>query len=251
MSEEDSGKWDLSDVAGYIAAALTKVSRESAWPDDVSGNAARLLTQDLGEFGEAMVAAGRAHYWSPAKALERMFIERVEVLMGASVDTAVANRYSDYVVAEPKAARSNRPAKRARPEDALGQFLSKTGMSSDDRSSFRASWVDLKNTASEWFVHPTAMGPLLSREARESAGEADDHWSPLIQLLAYGCLFAVAAANPIGVTIPVEAVRSIYAAGKCLEQAGNASAETMLQSHAALDVRAVPLKGFEGSPELG
>lgn len=240
MSEQETRQWDLSEVAGYIAAALTKTSREAEWPDTISGNAARLLTQDLGEFAEAMVAAGRANYWSPAKALERLFIERVEVLMGASADAAVAKRYLDSVVAEPTADRPNRPAKRARPEDALGQFFSKTGMSDDDRSGFRASWVELKNSASEWFVHPTAMGPLLSRETRENPNEADDHWALLIQLLANGCIFAVAAANPLGATISVEAVRGLYAAGKSLKELGKGIGDTLLEIHAAIAERATP-----------
>jgi hypothetical protein len=180
-----------------------------------------------------------------------MFIERVEVLMGASADTAVAKRYLDSVVAPPTTERPNRPAKRARPEDALGRFFSKTGMGSDDSSSFRSSWVDLKNTASEWFVHPTPMGPLLSRAVRDSPDEADDNWSLLIQLLSYGCFSAVAAANPLGVTIPVEAVRSLFAGGKCLEQLGIANAKTLLGIHAAIVKRAVPGVASNGSPELG
>ena len=55
MSGHEAREWDLAGVAGYIAAALTKISRESEWPDNISGNAARLLIQDLGEFAEAMV----------------------------------------------------------------------------------------------------------------------------------------------------------------------------------------------------
>lgn len=240
MSGQEARQWDLAEVAGYIAAALTKISRESEWPDNISGNAARLLTQDLGEFAEAMVAAGRANYWSPAKAMERMFIERVEVLMGASADPAVAKRYLDSVVAEPVVERPNRPAKRARPEDALGQFFLKTSMSKDDKAGFRQSWIELKNSASEWFVHPTAMGPLLSRETRENPNEADDHWSLLIQILTNGCIFSVVAANPLGATIPVEAVRGLYAAGKSLEEFGKGIGGTLLGIHAAIAERATP-----------
>jgi hypothetical protein len=87
-----------SDVAGYMAASLTKTARECQWPDNAFGNAARLLIQDLGEFGQAIVACGRANFWSPAKALERMFLERVEVLMGAGSEERVATRYLDSVV---------------------------------------------------------------------------------------------------------------------------------------------------------
>ena len=67
--EDSKGQWDLEDVAGYLASALTQASREGEWPDSVAGNAPRLLIQDLGEFAEAMVASARASYCSVTKAL--------------------------------------------------------------------------------------------------------------------------------------------------------------------------------------
>jgi hypothetical protein len=226
-------------VAGYIAVTLSRISRETDWPDGISGNAARLLTQDLGEFAEAMVACGKANYWSPAKALERMFMERVELLMGASTDHGVAKRYLDSVVTAPTKSRPNRPAKKARPEDALGQFFARANVTADDRSGFRASWLELKNLASEWFVHPTAMGPLLSRGVREDGDDAVDHWALLIQLLAFGCLFSLAAANPLGVTLPVEAIRSLHAAGVYLQQLGMPVGDGLLEIHRLLGERVV------------
>lgn len=232
-------RWDPEEVAGYVAATLTRISRESDWPDGISGNAARLLTQDLGEFAEAMVACGKANYWSPAKALERMFIERVEVLMGASADQGVATRYLDSVVTAPRESRPNRPAKRARPEDSLGQFFAKANVTPDDRAGFRTSWLELKDVASEWFVHPTAMGPLLSHGVREDGDDAVDHWALLIQLLAFGCLFSLAAGNPLGVTSPVEAIRSLYAAGACLRQLGKPVGDGLIEIHAFLSERVV------------
>jgi hypothetical protein len=240
MSEKKSSDWDLSGVAGYIAAALTKVSRDATWPDDIPGNAARLLAQDLGEFAEAIVACGRAGYWSPAKALERLFVERIEVLMGVTVDSAVAKRYLDSVVASPTEERPNRPAKKARPEDAFGQFLAKSGLSDDDRSVFRNSWLDLKNIASEWFVHPTAMGPFVSRQVREDPADAVDHWTLLLLLLAHGCAQTIIAANPLRVTVPVEVVRALYAAGASLTQFGKSQGEMLLEIHAAIAEKAAP-----------
>lgn len=231
--------WDPADVAGYIAAALSRISRECNWPDGISGNAARLLTQDLGEFAEAMVACGKANYWSPAKALERMFIERVEVLMGASADQSVAKRYLDSVATAPSDSRRNRPAKKARPEDALSQFFAKANLTADDRTGFRTSWLELKDLASEWFVHPTAMGPLLSRGVRYEGDDAVGHWALLIQLLAFGCLFSLAAANPLGVTLPVEAFRSLYAAGAYLRQLGKPEGDGLLEIHGFLRERVV------------
>ncbi|HWO94516.1 MAG TPA: hypothetical protein VNL92_07105 [Dehalococcoidia bacterium] len=240
MSDEASGRWNPSDVAQYIAAAFTKLSHEGHWPDNVDGNAARLLIQDLGEFAEVMVAAGRAHYWSPANALGRLFIERVEVLMGACVDNAVSKRYLDSVVAEPTAERPNRPAKRVRPEDAVGRFLSRSGLGAEDQASFRAALVDVKNLYSEWFVHPRVMAPLLSRAAGESENGVEEYWSHMIQLLAFGCSVSLLAANRLQVTIPVECVRALYAAGKCLEQLGNVYSEGVLDLHATIAERAVP-----------
>ncbi|MCL4231012.1 MAG: hypothetical protein KJ053_05485 [Dehalococcoidia bacterium] len=226
-------------MAAYIAATLSRIGREADWPDGISGNAARLLTQDLGEFAEAMVACGRANYWSPAKALERMFAERVEVLMGASADQSVAKRYLDSVVTAPTESRPNRPAKKARPEDALGQFFARADVTADDRAGFRASWLELKDLASKWFVHPTAMGPLLSRGVREDGDDAVDHWVLLIQLLASGCLFSLAAANPLGVTLPVEAIRSLHAAGAYLQRLGKPVGDDLLEIHGFLGERVV------------
>lgn len=95
-------EYAVDGVARYVAASLSKAARESAWPDDAPGNAVGLLVRDLGEFAEAMVACAVAGYWSPAKAFERLYLERIEVLMGAVADPNVGRRYLDSVLAEPK-----------------------------------------------------------------------------------------------------------------------------------------------------
>lgn len=240
MSER-TREWDLSELAGYVAAALTKASRDTDWPDDLNGNAARFLVQDLGEFAEAMVAAGRANYWSPAKALERLFIERVEVLMGVCVDTGVAKRYLDSVAKSPTEQRPNRPPRKARPEDALSTYLAKLSAAGVDPSSFRLAWRELKDLNSEWFVHPTVLGPLLSRNVREGNDEPGSHWVLLLELLAHGCVVTLAAANPLRIALPIEIVRAIHGVGLAISELGKADGRTLLEIHGAIAEKVVSL----------
>lgn len=51
-----SAEWKPSKVAGYMAVSLTKTAHDCTWPDDLRGNAARLLIQDLGESGKSAAA---------------------------------------------------------------------------------------------------------------------------------------------------------------------------------------------------
>jgi hypothetical protein len=220
-ANQSESVWDPSGVAGYMAVSLTKTARECAWPDDLRGNAARLLIQDLGEFGQAMVACGRANFWSPAKALERMFIERVEVLMGASVKVSVARRYLDTIAKPAGVDEPVKPASKARSEDAFETYVRAVRLSPERRQEFRRQWLALKAISSDWFVHPTAMGPLLSAQVQADAAEAAENWGLLIQVLASGCVWAITAANPLKVTLHVELVHSIEAATKCLEELGS------------------------------
>ena len=229
--------WDPSGVAGYMAVSLTKTARECGWPDDLRGNAAKLLIQDLGEFGQAMVACGRANFWSPAKALERMFIERVEVLMGASVDASIAKRYLDTIVKTAGTEAPLKPATRARSEDAFDVYVRAVGLSGDEREEFRRQWLALKNISSDWFVHPTAMGPLLSAQVQINADEAAANWGLLIQLLASGCVWAIAVANPLKVTLHPEIVRSLDGAAKCLQELGSKNWRGVSELHSLIAER--------------
>ena len=223
--------WDLPDAAGYIAVSITKCANDCEWPDDLRGNAARFLVQDLGEFGQAMVACGRATFWSPAKAMQRLFIERIEVLMGATVDSSVAKRFLDSVVVPPEIGKGNRPVKKARGEDALASYFHSVPVPAEGVDTYRKAWVTTKSIGSEWFVHPTAMGPLLSHQIQTGEIGAEASWSELIPLLGMGCFWTIAAASQLTVTLHPEIVRSLYAAGKCLEQVGSPVGSTLLQMH--------------------
>ncbi len=242
--------WDPEDTAGYMAASITKAAHECAWPDDIAGNAARLLIQDLGEFAETMMACGKAGYWSPARALERMFLERVEVLMGAMMDSRVAKRYLDTVVAEPKDTSPLKPSKRARPEDALESYFKALSMSPEDEQASRESLLTLKGVASDWFVHPTAMGPFLSKWVREGDSDGADEWANLVQVLCYGCVNVIAAANRLHLTPPIEILRALQAGAMLLTQLGSKVGATMLELHREIVERAptVPHSDMQDDP---
>ncbi len=113
-----------------------------------------------------------------------MFIERVEVLMGASVDENVAKRYL-LTVASSEVEESLKPSTRARPEDAFETYVRATGIEGDYRTTFRKQWLALKAVSSNWFVHPTALGPLWSRQVRDDPAGAVENWGLLLQAL--GC----------------------------------------------------------------
>ncbi len=218
-----SPEWNPDKVAAYMAASLSKTARDCTWPDDVRGTAACLLIQDLGEFAETMVGCGRAGYWSPSKALQRLFMERVEILMGASVDARVAKRYLDTVAEPLDHAAEGKPRRRARGEDAFDIYmiyLRKSNLTQPDLGAMRAAWVTMKSLTSDWLVHPTALGPILSRSGR--ASPADDHvfWFDLILFLAYGCYWAIASANPLNVALHPQIIRAISAAAQCLDEHG-------------------------------
>ncbi len=227
-SEPSRGALDVPNLAAYIAGSLTKTARECGWQDDLTGNAGRFLCQDLGEFAETMVACGRAGYWSPAKALERLFMERVEVLLGTTSSDKVAKRYLDTLMTEASPSNPLKPATRARPEDALTVFLD--GHAENWAPEFRNAWLSMKNPLSDWFVHPTVMGPMLSFESKGAPELEAQHWLHLVHLLAWASVFVLLAATKLGVSVPPEIVRSIGAGGECLEQAGIADGAALFRS---------------------
>jgi len=214
------GTDDLSPeaVAQYMVNALNSAAEGCAWPDGIRGNACQLLVQDLGEFGAAMVACARANYWSPALAIERMWIERFEVLMGVVADDKFAKRYLDSVAMDADPVRPLAPRKKARAEDSVGATGRAAMFSADEVNSFRSTLLVLKDVASDWFVHPTAMGPLLSRSVRDGEQNPAESWGMLVALLSFGCVWAIAAASRCGIAAPLEMLRSLDGAAQVQEQ---------------------------------
>jgi hypothetical protein len=233
-ARESSEQWDLPDTAGFIAAALTKTANKCDWPDGLRGPAAQLVIQDLGEFAQTMVACGRANFWSPAKALERLFIERTEVLLGVVADERVAKRYLETVAIPAADPQDVKPAKRARAEDAFDVHIRSLGLRANEVESYRRSWQQMKDIASDWFVHPTAMGPLRSRAIRTGEDDALGEWVRLIELMANACAYALVAAHRLEVTLQPEPVQAMYVAGECLKQSGSPNGAVFLEIHARI-----------------
>lgn len=212
-------------VALYMVNALMEAAEKTPWPVGARGVACQLLLQDLAEFGATMVAAARAQYWSPAWALERLWIERLEVLMGVIEDGAFAKRYCDSVLKAPDASTPLKPKTKARAEDAVTILGRSTGLSASDLKSFRDALLSLKDSASDWFVHPTALGPSHSRTLRMGGDYPAESWGVIVNLLTFGCLWGVVATNRCGVPTSIELVRAIDGGARVQEQLDSSSAE--------------------------
>lgn len=195
-------------VLQYIANALHKTS-EAEWSDDAQGNAVRLLLQDIAEHLDVIVAAARVGYWSAASGIERLLFDRIEMLMGAAASERYAKAYLDSVL-KPLNDAKTAPTKKARPEDApLEEFFRSIGINPAMAQSWRNGHIVIKNTKSNLFVHGTAIGPMLSRGARDGSIDVRALWAELTNLAATACMFAVLTAGLRRTVIEPDAIRAL------------------------------------------
>lgn len=191
-----------------------------SWPESPQGTAARLIIRDIAEFGDVMTAAADAGMWSVERALQRLLMERIEVLIAIPADAKFAKRYCDSVKLSPEPDTPTKPRKRARPEDAFAALERIEHFDKALFQGFREAFRSQKDIASDWFVHPTAMGPLHSLDLAESTDWAaemvDSHWEDLVRMLGMACGLAVSAASVLGVTVEPELVKGLDAAARCI-----------------------------------
>ncbi len=164
--------------------------------------------------------------------------------MGATVDPSVAKRYLDSV-ADPPADGSAKTRKRARGEDAFEVYLRKMSRPQKDEEVQRAAWVSMKSLSSDWYVHPTPLGPNMTNSVRMGRTGDSRYWIDLIEILCYGCFYPTAAGNPLKVTLHPEILRAIYAGAKCLEEQGVDAPAIILEIHSDLASR-VEFKASNG-----
>lgn len=177
-----------------MAVTISRAGHEPAWPNSDVGNATGLL------------------------------------VLRRSLDARAAGRYLAALSTPRTQEEPRKPAARARPENmALTAFFEKAGFSLEDATVFREAFLMAKDTCSNWFVHPTAMGPYTSLTAQREASAADDHWSLLVQVLAHGIVAVIGAAMALEVSIPVEVVLSRKAAARLLKRVGDDDGDAMLQ----------------------
>lgn len=204
-----------------MAGALTEAHR-APWSDDDHQTAAALLVKDLGEFAQAIVACAISNFWSPALAMQRLVIERTEVLLGTTFDRDIAKRYLTADAIDPEADRL-KPKKRARPEDVAVQareaFLKHLNLPGEV-ASFRAAIVVMKANASDWYIHPNSMGPQTSFRVQEGIDGPEDHWQAVLMLFAWACLVTLTAGSHLRVSVPAELVRAIDGAVEGIRQLG-------------------------------
>lgn len=204
---------DLPELAQYVANSLTIAAERPAWPRSDAAAACQLLMRDLGEFASVMIAAGRAGMWSAEQALERLFIERAQALMGASIDDAFAKRYLKTVMEPPKPDKPLKPATRARAEDAFTVLARDGGMSKEDARNFRDAFRKIMDPKSDWFVHPTAIGPSLSLNVANGREEAGKIWGQMANHLQFACVFSLLACVRIGVITSKNRAESCFVIG--------------------------------------
>ncbi len=235
-------------VAGYMANALRKAHAECAWPETARGTASNLLIQDLSEFAAVMVAAANANYWSPVWALERLWIERIEVLAGALVDDAFAKRYIESATKPADPVRPGKPRTRARPEDAAGIFASAATSSIEEVNAYRDALLLLKTQASDWFVHPTSMGPLMSKAIQGEQNDGNSARSQLIELLTAGCFWTIMSASRCGIASPVEILKAFDGGRKVADELGSPSSSALADIWEEIVARSAPLPDAAPSP---
>jgi hypothetical protein len=228
-------------VAGYAAAAMSKAGRETNWPDTAQGNALKLVIGDIGEHSETLVAAARAGYWSVVGSLERLIFERIEVLMGSAASERYAKAYLDSIV-EGMNERGTGPAKRARPEDApFDAFLGTLTIPKEMAEEWRAANLLIKNLKSAYFVHPTAMGPLLSDGIRNRTIQAEAPWGEVLAYFVMAVTFSLTAAARLKCASPVELFRALDGTTKAAAKLSTFSFPEMRAIYEHIAAKARPL----------
>jgi hypothetical protein len=195
-------------IARYLGHALG-LADQSEWPDTAQGNAVRLLTADIAEHFKVCAAAGDAHMWSAASGLERLIFERLELLMGCIASEKYSRSYLDSVL-KPLNERGTGPRKRARAEDApLETFFKQFEIDAEQADEWRQGHLFLKDLKSELFVHPTAVGPMLTRGTSDGSIDEAPLYAELIMYGATASSFVVMAGHKLKCAVPVELIRGL------------------------------------------
>jgi len=197
----------IEQVAWYAVGALHDAAAGMDWPDNSWGNACRLLAEDIVEHAATLVAAAANGHWSSASSLLRLMTERVELFMAASIDGRFGRRYLDSIGETVPG--GLKPKKRARAQDSWESVAKAIGADRSQLDSLRESLISAKDIQSDYYVHPTPLGPMTSRLVRTGEIDVAWHWDEVLRLLAWASAMIIAAATPASLSVPDTLIRAM------------------------------------------